>query len=261
MYANRIYNLDKSGACPEKCHRSPVRSLPQAPQHRILIAWARLTLALTGVAFGHAETVDVFVLAGQSNMDARAHRRDLSVKLQGPQDDVRFFPADRWTALAPGSSARPAPPDGFGPELSFGRSLADGWPGGCRIALVKHARGGTSFAVDWRPGPDGLYRGLLDKVSAAMAALKSDGHTVELRAFVWMQGERDATTSGDAARYEDNLRAFIREVRAGLGVPELPIVIGRIKAPDKPFRDPAYGAGGHEATSGCWTSSITTRPA
>ncbi len=51
-----------------------------------------------------------------------------------------------------------------------------------------------------------------------------------------MQGERDATAAVDAANYENNLRAFLAQIRSALRAPDLPVVIGRIYAPSKPFR-------------------------
>lgn len=193
-----------------------------------LAAWAAIAEG-TSVARADSAPVpaDVFILAGQSNMEGRAHRRDLPADLAASREDILFFHSDRWGPLAPGSSARPAPPDGFGPEISFGRALARRWPGDRRIAILKHAVGGTSLAQDWRV-PDGrLLASLIAKAKLAVAELKARGYAPRIRAFVWMQGERDANSLEDAARYQERLRDFIGFVRSALDVPQLPFVIGR----------------------------------
>ena len=184
-----------------------------------------------------AASIDVYVLAGQSNMDARAHRKDLPRRLQDAQTDVRFFFDDRWTYLSPGSSANPPMPDGFGPEISFGRTLADRAPAGKSVALIKHSKGGTDLARDWSPDGGPETRKLLQKVTTALEKLRNEGHVPSVRGFIWMQGERDATSDNDAGAYKQNLIAFIQHVRVAFADVSLPFVIGRIKAPQKPHRD------------------------
>lgn len=186
--------------------------------------------------------VDVFILAGQSNMEGRAHRSGLPPVLAAPQPGIRFFFADSWGPLAPGSSVRPEPPDGFGPEIGFGAELAAHPSVGATQAIIKHTRGGTSLATDWCPGTGKEYLRLLAKVQAAQAALAQEGRAVRLRAFVWMQGERDATTEEDATAYGTRLETFIHRIRSDLGADDLPFVIGRINAPRKPYRDAVRAA-------------------
>lgn len=221
----------------------------------------RLGLSLLAAPALLAVEVDVYILAGQSNMEGRADRHDLPPRLQGPQQDVLFYHNAAWTALAPGSSRRPAPPDGFGPELSFGRALADQATPRLRIALIKHAVGGTSLSDDWEPRAGRQSVQLLEKVRHALAALIAAGHSPRLRAFVWMQGERDAATREQAEPYADRLRAFIGHMRSELKAPALPFIIGRItphSQPPRPFSDTIRAAQQHVAASVVHTILVDT---
>jgi hypothetical protein len=201
---------------------------------------ALLALAITALlAPGDApegRSIEVFILAGQSNMEGRASCGDLPVAIRGVQPAVLFYYADRWGLLAPGSSERPAPPDGFGPEISFGHELARADPAR-RFALIKHTRGGTSLAADWAPRHGREFHAMREKTRRALEELRASGHEPRLRGFVWMQGEKDAAEKAAAEAYEQNLRALVREVRSVFGEPTLPIVLGRINAPDRAYRD------------------------
>ena len=49
--------------------------------------------------------------------------------------------------------------------------------------------------------------------------------TCEWSAFTWFQGENDSFNFENADSYEENLRAFIADVRVEAGAPNLPVVI------------------------------------
>jgi len=109
-------------------------------------------------------------------------------------------------------------------------------PNGRTVAIIEFAKGGTDLARDWNAQEGPLYRALMQRMTAALAAIRAEGNDPVVRAFVWMQGERDATTLEDAKSYSANLVSFIQQIRASLSNSSLPFVIGRIQAPDKPFR-------------------------
>ena len=209
----------------------------QSNRLRCLSRWGAAFSFCAGVSLlRSADVADVFILAGQSNMEGRAHQRDLPESLRRTQHDVLFFSTDHWTSLAPGSSTRPASPDGFGPEISFGRTLADQWPKGRKVALIKHGPGGTSLAVDWRAPSGPQLAKMLAKVTAALAALDEQGTPYRLRAFVWVQGERDANNREDGERYEERLREFFALVRTTLHAPDLPLIVARSTPRSRPQR-------------------------
>ena len=100
----------------------------------------------------------ICVLFQLANADGRANVSGLSGGLENPQADVDFFfhtegllgapnsnhPLDSvLTTLRPGQSEN----SGFGPAISFGRSMADFNSGADNpsVAIIKYARGGTNL--------------------------------------------------------------------------------------------------------------------
>ncbi|MSU73334.1 MAG: hypothetical protein EXS43_13515 [Opitutus sp.] len=62
-----------------------------------------VSLALAGLSVT-AAPIQVYILAGQSNMEGRAHRRDLPAGLNGAPADVLFYFDAAWGPLVAGSS-------------------------------------------------------------------------------------------------------------------------------------------------------------
>ena len=183
-----------------------------------------------------AQPVTVYLLAGQSNMvGSGTPKKDLPSALRGPQADVEFYHADGpgplrqkvWVPLQPGSTFD------FGPEVTFGRAIADHFPNE-RVALIKYAGGNTNLAVDWNPetGPfycgGGGHQGFRPTVKAALRALTDRGDSYRIAGMIWMQGESDTVFENMAAEYQNNLTRFIARVRADFAVPDMPFVIGRV---------------------------------
>ena len=204
--------------------------------------------ALMKPVVAQAEHYDVFILIGQSNMDGRAKAQDLVGPLANfakPQADVKIdyscsdlrgpvHGSDGWKPLAPGWSAPgnrfsagyKVPSDRFGPEVSFGRAMADAMPGH-HVAIIKFAEGGTSLSEDWSPNVNGrLYDQSLAFIHQALEALTSRGDTYSIDAIVWHQGESDAGLP--PGRYAQMLTAFIDRLRTDFKQPRLPIVIGEV---------------------------------
>lgn len=193
-----------------------------------------------GATPASAEHYLVYLIGGQSNANGRADAAQLPEVLASPQKDVRFYwhctqktpngghvPENQWTDLAPGTGhgvTNPVYPKEFGPEVSFGRALADAHPKE-KIALIKYSHGGTSLSANWsEKGP--MYKTFVATTQAALAALKTAGHSYELRGMIWQQGESDA--AGPAAEaYQENLTNLIARVRKDLFENKpLPFVIG-----------------------------------
>jgi len=169
-----------------------------------------------------AATVSVFLLGGQSNMDGRGDEAGLPVELQNPQADVLFYHGSALTTLRPGSGTD------FGPEVSFGRSVADTFPSEM-FCLIKHAQGGTDLHSDWDPTSGSVYTAFRNTVTAGLAALTSSGHTYEVVGMLWTQGERDAKDDRTTAQYQADLNEFIADVRSRYG-PELPFFLSRLSS-------------------------------
>lgn len=177
------------------------------------------------------QPLQVYILAGQSNMDGYAYGTGLPPSMQIADPRVPLF----WSGWGEFRSLAPSSYGGAvfaGPEVPLGHTLADA---GVPAVLVKHAVGGTDLASYWYPGatPDAADAGpgfsvLVDTMEAAAAALDAAGTPWTWAGFVWMQGESDALDAGKSAAYEANLTRLIASVRAVSGEPALPAAIGLI---------------------------------
>jgi hypothetical protein len=190
-----------------------------------------------------AADYDVFILAGQSNMDGRGPTRDLVGPLApwaGKQEAVLIdyamaglqskpHTSGGWKTLEPGPfSVPPHKQHGptFGPEIGFASVLSDALPGR-HVALIKFCEGGTSLKKLWRPTDRGkLYDLMLAHVRAALKDLDDRGDHYRLRGFVWHQGESDVGLK--ASEYQALLAEFIEHVRTDLNAKDLPFVIGEV---------------------------------
>ena len=198
------------------------------------------------IAATRAEHYEVFLLAGQSNMDGRGAKKDLVGELASyaiQQSDVLIaFAAgglhrpltmsQGFVALEPGYSGTPGkkagglPTGTFGPELSFGRTMASGLPGK-HVALIKYAEGGTNLRADWNPDKKGsLYEKFIAFTRQSLKGMKDRGDTYEIRGMIWHQGESDASLPAD--QYQKMLTEFISRVRTDLALKDLPFVIGEV---------------------------------
>ena len=173
----------------------------------------------------------VFLLGGQSNALGRAPSSGLPVSpvnLQMPQVDILFYFGSTLTTIRPGSGSETSE---FGPEVSFGRAIADALPAD-NIAIIKYAAGGTALYNDWAPGSGPNYTTFRNTVTAGLAAIQAAGHTTEIVGMLWHQGESDAI-EGQQAAYQTNLTAFITDIRSHYG-PNLPFLIGEIRRSNGP---------------------------
>lgn len=130
----------------------------------------------------------------------------------------------------------------FGAEVTFGERIRAGRPGR-KLAIIKYTQGGTSLGTAEAPGAwdpaagrayqigslanaGHCYAGLLQLVSEALQSLAAEGHTHEIRGLLWHQGENDSGLA--TAVYKERLKEFIAAVRADLGTPDLPFLIGEL---------------------------------
>lgn len=128
----------------------------------------------------------------------------------------------------------------FGPELQFGHVIGDHFPN--QVLIIKTAWGGKSLYQDFRPPSAGgkvgpYYTKMLADIREALENLKTDfpaydGAGYELAGLVWYQGWNDGVSPKTAIpEYEANLVHFIKDVRAELKTPNLPILIGELTGP------------------------------
>ncbi|MGM0531573.1 MAG: sialate O-acetylesterase [Bacteroidota bacterium] len=209
------------------------------------------------------DTVRLFYLGGQSNMDGYGYNSELPDELNKTFGDIQIYHGNPvgddepngglglWEKLRPGHG-RGFSTDGkennlsdrFGVELSFAQKLQELYPND-EIALIKYSKGGTSIdsvaAEDfgcWEPdyvGEKGInqYDHFLKTVRNAMDVKDIDGDGREEHlvpsGIIWMQGESDAGYSEAVAkRYYSNLKRLMDLIRAVFRVDDLPVVLGKI---------------------------------
>jgi hypothetical protein len=246
----------------------------------------------TLTAAASPQIIKIYLQGGQSNADGRAPTNGLSATLRSPQPDVAYYyyiyntaangdgSLGMLTTLRPGGSqgvgvTGPA----FGPELTFGRTLADyhALTNGVStntvmVAIIKYARGGTSLASNnvsvsyWAAGGSSTTNGdgpeyiTFQKVVAAglsRLAAVYPGATLEMDGMIWVQGETDIDLSSGqtgktpnpavASAYGTNLMHFINDVRLTYATngpygTNLPFFLSRISTNQTAFSLPSNPA-------------------
>ena len=190
-----------------------------------------------------ADEYDVYLLAGQSNMDGRGAMSDLADDQKKPFDNAIIFyrnasrSTDAWRPLAPGFSVPPKykgelPSPTFGPEIGFAHSMLKKHPKQ-KLALIKGSKGGTNLRADWKPGVKGdpqsqgpQYRDFMETIQVAKQQLRDQGHQFKIRGLLWHQGESDSKSSTKV--YKRRLKELINRIRQDVDLPELPIVVGEV---------------------------------
>ncbi|MBW4360193.1 sialate O-acetylesterase [Flavobacterium taihuense] len=209
------------------------------------------------------DTVRVFYLGGQSNMQGYGYVKELPDSLNKKNKNVFIYQGNpvgdndkngglgKWEVLQPGNGTGFASDgksntlsDRFGVELSFAKKLQELYPNQ-KLAIIKYARNGssidssgTAYFGAWEPdfrGGKGInqYDYFLRTVNSAMAVqdINSDGVEDVLipSGIIWMQGESDSDkTEQIAIQYYANLKRLMELMRATFRNNDLPIVIGKI---------------------------------
>lgn len=223
-------------------------------------------LLLPFFVFGQSQPTDsifLFYLGGQSNMDGFGYNKELPVELNKDFANAWIFHGNslpdgqenggegKWEILKPGhgfgfssDGKENTLSDRFGIELSFASQLQALYPNQ-KIAIIKYSRSGSSIdslAADrfgsWEPdfrGKNGFnqYDHFLASVTNAMKTTDIDQNgQMDLlipSGILWMQGESDAAHGEEIAlRYYDNLKRMMDLIRAVFRKDDLPVVIGKI---------------------------------
>lgn len=176
--------------------------------------------------------VDLFIWAGQSNAQGWAGDGQFYPQAEIALDDsIGLYYTFVHTSNSDGKWIKMQAQKGryakghFGAEVSFARRLKRA---GYNPVIFKFCIGATSIYKDWkRPGEGGIYDQMVLEYRKAVSLLKLDGYNVKVRGFIWIQGESDAENDEMANAYYGNLRAIVRDVRAGLSHnAALPVLLG-----------------------------------
>jgi hypothetical protein len=163
----------------------------------------------------------IYALLGQSNMAGRGRVGAVDVEVH-----PRVYALDRERQWVP--AADPIhfdkPIAGVGPGLTFGKAMADR-DLAIRIGLVPCAAGGSPIAV-WQPG------GYWEQTKShpyddTLARIRLAQQSGVLKGFLWHQGESNSNEH-DVPAYLDRLKALIEALRAVLGAPQAPFVVGTL---------------------------------
>jgi hypothetical protein len=180
-------------------------------------------MAFFSAAPAQADHIKLFLLGGQSNMvGTGADTSGLPTALQSPQDDVLFY----WKSDVGLTTLRPGSGINFGPEVTFGRTIADAFPAE-NFGLIKYAASGSDLVNAWDKDTGTVYANFRDTVADGLAALTAAGHTYEIIGMLWTQGERDARIGRTTAEYEADLIEFIADIRSRYGA-NLPFFLNRL---------------------------------
>ncbi|MGJ8641213.1 MAG: sialate O-acetylesterase [Opitutaceae bacterium] len=180
-----------------------------------------VVLSFSSLNAADLESMDLYLLIGQSNMAGRGEVTDQDLEKVSrvwtlnkdnewvaAQDPIHF---DKKSA-------------GVGPGRSFGIEIAQ-QSRSAEIGLIPCAVGGTSIRV-WKPGgfdkktKTHPYDDMLVRLKVAMQHGKIKG-------ILWHQGEADGKM-GERGTYEAALVELIERVRAECGRPDIPFVIGQL---------------------------------
>ncbi|MGB0258225.1 MAG: sialate O-acetylesterase [Coraliomargarita sp.] len=186
--------------------------------------------------FSETDTMDLFLLVGQSNMKGRGaivmqpttHPRNLFFHSKKEQWFVSRDPLHAYGTpdLIDGSDNA-----GTGPAMSYAMTLLEQDPD-LAIGLVPAAVGGARISL-YKEGGKLYERSLmLLKEAQVQAPLKA-----EVKAILWLQGESDSTEEGYLS-YEQKLLDLVDRYRADLNNPELPFIactIGSFLHPHRKF--------------------------
>ena len=124
----------------------------------------------------------------------------------------------------------------IGPELQIGHRLGDFYKE--PVLLIKTAWGGKSIYKDFRPPSAGgetgeYYQRMLMEVDEALKNCQEEfpvlkGMKPKWGGFIWFQGWNDMFNKDALAQYEENLVHLIKDLRAHLNQPNLPVVVGEL---------------------------------
>lgn len=206
---------------------------------RCLVARGAASLLASGPLSG-CRAVDrdrppaaLLVVAGQSNaMGYGLHPRDLPRELRAHDAQVRIWTLAGFQVMSPGqNTGGHRAPEGWGPEVGFARAWRKDNPDKT-LYVVKHAEGNSALGQtgmpDWDPNSRELFTMTATKIRSASVALRRAGLEPHVTAILWMQGENDAGDPAQAAAYEANLEAWLKEARRDWGEAATPVVIGQI---------------------------------
>jgi hypothetical protein len=159
--------------------------------------------------------LDLFLLAGQSNM---AGRGEIEAQDRVPIEGVLALNKE----LAWGPAVDPLHWDKPIAAVGLGRSFAatlQKYGAARQVGLIPAAFGGTSLE-EWKVGGK-LFADAITRARAAAPVGR-------LRGILWHQGEAESAKEETARTYGARFAVIVAALRAELGAPDLPLVVGQL---------------------------------
>jgi hypothetical protein len=184
---------------------------------------------------------DVFISAGQSNIDGRNPLNEAPAWLQSMVPRVKVWNNTTGQfntfqlGVNTGSDWNASPSWAF--DIVFYKMYAD--YKSKNLYIVKRSKGGTplfidtandkgSWSVDYASFPSGLTK-LSQELETYFANAKTFasnyGKTLNVKGMLWYQGGTDVQTTGALAVYKANLIALINRMRTVFETPNMPFII------------------------------------
>jgi len=204
------------------------------------------------------KNIDVYILAGQSNMAGHSQLKYLDKKYQKEYHNSLIYIGDNADSAVLKKIINVKPGQGYssecyGPEIP----MAYFFESAHKVGFIKYAWGGTAIFQNpdlncnsnnndnWHgtwdnKKPGRLYLGLLDTVKEGIKAYKQEGYNPIIKGIVWMQGETDGEIQFNNSKYNaskeyyKNLVNLFDYLRKDIGIivdsdlTNLPIVFGEI---------------------------------
>jgi hypothetical protein len=182
----------------------------------IAVAAAAAALTFAAAAGTAARPMQVFLLAGQSNMLGEGTPLSIGYGSQPNLFAWRSKGRKGGSWVAASDPIRSITGDSvlIGPGMTFGLDVLSHEPPGTQVGIIQCAAGGTSMA-DWQPSGS-LYQ------RCRSAALASGG---VVAGFLYLQGEEEARKFGGAV-WANEFPALEQQVEADFG--PVPFVLGQI---------------------------------
>lgn len=169
------------------------------------------------------QPMHIYILMGQSNMAGRGEVT-AEYQTQGHDRVMMLNKKSDWVkATHPIHFDKPKSA-GVGPGLTFGIALAEAYPS-VTIGLVPTAVGGTSIEK-WAPGAYDSITNTHPYDDALIRIREAKKHG-EIKGVIWHQGEGNSGARRSQG-YIDRLSELIARVRAEVGNPDLPFVVGEL---------------------------------
>jgi hypothetical protein len=181
-----------------------------------IVVGAMVTNAAEPAKLPPKEKLRIYLMMGQSNM---AGRGAVEKEDKTPHPRVLMFETNGvWMPAVEPVTKDDNKTHGVGPALAFAKAMAEK-DSSVTIGLVATAEGGTPLKR-WEKGAD-LYARAIHRAKLAM----KDG---VLAGVIWHQGESNTGDKDRSDNYGERLAKMIGNLRADLGVPDLPFVVGEL---------------------------------